>query len=63
METGSALRKLRIRLYTEDKAKVVAVSWGIELLQFLAALAIFHQEILAILSPQGVATSFAFSSV
>ena len=31
------------RIYTEEKAKVVAAAWGTELLQFLAALAILHQ--------------------
>ena len=29
--------------HTEDKAKVVAVVWGTEFIQFLAALTIFHQ--------------------
>ena len=28
----------------QEKAKVVAASWGKELLQFLAALAILHQD-------------------
>ena len=32
------------RIYKEKKAKVVAASWGAELLQFLAELAIFHQD-------------------
>ena len=41
------------RTYTEEKAKVVAVSWGAELLQFLAVLAILHgKEFEAILSPR-----------
>ena len=31
-------------VYTEEKAKVVAASWGTELLQFLAALAILSQD-------------------
>ena len=29
---------------TEKKAKIVAAVWGTELIQFLVALAIFHQE-------------------
>ena len=32
------------RIITEQKAKVVAASWGTELPQFFAALAIFHQD-------------------
>ena len=36
----------RRRIYTEEKAKVVAISWGTEMLQFLAALAILHQDYL-----------------
>ena len=32
------------RIHTEEKAKVIAVSWGTEFLQFLAALAIFHLD-------------------
>ena len=35
----------RRRSYTEEKAKVVAVSCGTEMLQFLAALAILHQDV------------------
>ena len=34
----------RRRIYIEDKAKVVAASWGTELLHLLAALAILHQD-------------------
>ena len=34
----------RRRIYTEEKAKVVAASWGKEFIQFLVALAIFHQD-------------------
>ena len=34
----------RRRMYTEEKAKVVAAVGGTELLQFLAPLAILHQE-------------------
>ena len=34
----------RRRIYTEVLAKVVAASWGTELLQFLAALAILDQD-------------------
>ena len=34
----------RRRIYTEEKAKVVAADWGTELRQFLAALAILHQD-------------------
>ena len=33
----------RRRIYTEAKAKVVAAAWGSELIQFLAALAIFYK--------------------
>ena len=33
----------RRRIYTEEKAKVVAASWR-KLLQFLAMLAVFHQD-------------------
>ena len=32
------------RIYTTEKAKVVAASWGTELPQFLATLAILHQN-------------------
>ena len=35
---------LRRRIYTEEKAKVVAAVWSTEFIQFLAALAIFHQD-------------------
>ena len=34
----------RRRMYTEEKAKVVAAAWGAELLKFLAALAMLHQD-------------------
>ena len=34
------------RTYTEEKAKVVAAVWGKELIQFLAILAILHQDAL-----------------
>ena len=34
----------RTRSYTEEKAKVVAASWGTEFLKFLAAAAILHQD-------------------
>ena len=36
--------KHRRRIKTEERAKVVTAVWGTELLQFLAALAIFHQD-------------------
>ena len=36
--------KHRIRIYTKEKAKVVAASWGTKLPEFLAALAILHQD-------------------
>ena len=36
-------RERRI-IKTEEKAKVVAAIWGTELIQFLAALAILHQD-------------------
>ena len=32
------------RIKTEEKAKVVTAVWGTELIQFLAALDIFHQD-------------------
>ena len=32
----------RTNLYTENKANVIAASWGTELLEFLEALAILH---------------------
>ena len=32
------------RINTEEKAKVVAAAWGKELIQFLAAIAILHQD-------------------
>ena len=38
---GKMIFHHRRRIYTEEKAKVVAATWGTELLQFLAALAIF----------------------
>ena len=34
----------RRRINTEEKAKVVAAAWGTECIQFLAALAILHQD-------------------
>ena len=33
-----------IRIYTEEKAKFIAAVWGEECFQFLAALAILHQD-------------------
>ena len=36
----------RRRIKTDEKAKVVAAVWGTELIQFLAALATFHQDYL-----------------
>ena len=35
---------LRRRIYTEEKAKVVAAAWETEFIKFLAALAILHQD-------------------
>ena len=32
------------RICTEEKGKVIAASWGTELLQFVAALAILQQD-------------------
>ena len=32
----------RLRINTEERAKVVAAVWGLEFVQFLAALAILH---------------------
>ena len=34
----------RIRIYTEEKAKLVAAVWGTEFIQCLAALVNLHQE-------------------
>ena len=34
----------RRRIYREEKAKVVSAIWGTEVFQFLAALAILHQD-------------------
>ena len=34
----------RRRINIEEKATVVAATWGAELLQFLAALSILHQD-------------------
>ena len=34
----------RRRIKTEEKAKVVAAVWGTELIQFIAVLAILHQD-------------------
>ena len=34
----------RRRIYTDEKTKVVAVSWVIKLLQFLSELAILHKD-------------------
>ena len=34
----------RRRMKTEEKAKVVAAVWGTEFMEFLATLAIFHQN-------------------
>ena len=34
----------RRKINTEEKAKVVAAVWETELIQFLAALGIFHQD-------------------
>ena len=33
------------RIKTEEKAKIVAAGWGTELIQFLAAQAILHQDL------------------
>ena len=38
---GAIIKK---RIHTEEKAKVVAADWGIELIEFLAALAILYQD-------------------
>ena len=34
----------RRRIYTVDKAKVIAAVWGTKFIEFLAALAIFHHN-------------------
>ena len=36
----------RRRIKTDDKEEVAAAAWGAKLIQFLAALAILHQEAL-----------------
>ena len=41
---GERAREHRRRIYTEEKAKVVAAVWGTEFIQFLAALAVLHQD-------------------
>ena len=56
------------RIYTEEKAKVVAAAWGTEFIQFLAVLAIFQDlKNRMILSQDrmisAAATTFAFSSI
>ena len=38
------LHTYRGKIYTEDKAKVVAAFWGTEFIQFLAELAVLHQD-------------------
>ena len=46
-EAGTPVRSVpcfKRRIHTEEKPKVVAVPWGTELLQFLAALTILHQD-------------------
>ena len=68
----------RRRIYTEEKAKVVAAAWATALFKFLAAIAILHRDDLknrmsckiasvARISinsvPQAAVTTFAFSSV
>ena len=40
-EAGAHRRR---RIKTEEKAKVVAVVWGTEVIQFLASLAILHHD-------------------
>ena len=40
---GPTLYHVR-RIKTEEKSKVVAAAWEPELIQFLAALEIFHQD-------------------
>ena len=42
--TGYCTYVHRRKIYTEEKAKVVAAAWGIELLQFPAAPAILSQD-------------------
>ena len=41
---ASSTWKLRRRIYTEEKAKIVTAVWGTTCIQILVALAIFHQE-------------------
>ena len=38
------VRRRRRRIYTEEKAKVVAAVWRTELIQFLHPLAVLHQD-------------------
>ena len=48
-----SLSSHRIRIRTEEKAKVVAAVWWTEFIQFLARLAILHQDDLKKLSRKG----------
>ena len=43
---GGNRKRHRIRIKTEEKAKVVASVWGEEFIQFLAALAVLPRTIL-----------------
>ena len=43
-DLNSILLYSKIRIKTEEKAKVVAAVCGTELIQFLAVLDIFHQD-------------------
>ena len=45
MDTGQPLYHRRRRINTEEKVKVVAAVWGTELIQSLAALAIFADDL------------------
>ena len=44
IKTINMIPQTRRRIKTEEKAKVVIAAWGAALIQFLAALAILHQE-------------------
>ena len=44
VEYRTFFNRHRRRVYTEEKAKVVAAVWGTELLQLLATLAVLHQN-------------------
>ena len=44
LDASTLLSYSRRRIYTEEKAKVVAAVWGLEFIQFLAALAVMQKD-------------------